>query len=166
MKKLTSLAALAALTISLLSTGCANNTAQQQAIEQLLITTAATAGTEAALNPQEGGNPSLRPDFVAVDTLLYALSGNTNQLTVAQVQAVLASAGQTNAAIAPLVPLVVNLVNVYSQTAQGTNGAVLSGTTQQVVLWIANGIQADLSLNAPPASVKYGRIFKPVMIKK
>ena len=165
MKKLT-IPALVALTaiVGVLLTGCGSTpSTQQRAIEQMLVTTAATAGTEQALTPPNG-NPSLRPDFVAAVPLLYALSGSTNQLTVAQVQAILAAAGETNAAIKPLIPLVVNLVNVYTQ---GTNG-IVSGNTQMLLGWIADGVSADLSLNAPPtaASAKYGRIFKPVVIKK
>ena len=123
----------------LASFGCATHTAQTTATEQILVTTAAAAGTQSAIQ----SNPKYAADFAAGAVVLSQLSGGTNQLTVTRVQSILAAAGQTNASVNYIAPLVVNLANSYA--TQGTNSA-LNATTQQWLGWIATGMAQGVKM--------------------
>ena len=137
-------------TLAAVIVGCSTTTSQPNtAQEQLLVTTAAAS----AVMIDVQSRPQDAPAFRAAGSLLSTLAGSTNQVSVAQVQAVLSAAGETNAYITLLEPLVVNLVDVY--TSGNTN--VLNGSSSQALQWIATGLTEGAGV---PAGARYHYVPK------
>ena len=132
MKKIIiSIIAVAALFVS----GCAITS--KTATEQFFVTQGATTATQIILNNKD--NMKYAPDFISGAALLTQIANDNLQLTVPEITAALNAAGQTNNAMRFIGPMVVNLATSYAPGGV-TNGVVLNGTVQQMMLWSAPGI--------------------------
>lgn len=125
----------------LMIAGCATQTGQT---EQALIITAASTGTAIYLS----NNKQDAPYFVATESVLNALSGSTNQINSATIEAALASAGQTNAVATIATINAINLADAFIADSSPTN----SQAFQQAAGWVATGIGRGLAMT--PAQLK------------
>jgi len=137
MKHITSLLVAGALASIVFTVGCATN----PQTEQLLVTTAALAGTDALLQSQS--DPAQKATTAAEvkvgATFVADLAGGTNQLTYAEVQPLLAAAGQTNSSVQLFAPIVLDVLQAYAQNGTSTNSVVLNATTAQLLTWTSTG---------------------------
>jgi hypothetical protein len=120
--------------------GCATtsqNSAEQLAVEQQLITDAAQVGTALALQH----NPGYAVDFSAGEQVLDSIATGTNSVSGSTVEQALATAGTVNPTVTIAVTDALGLADAWI-AAQGTNAA----TVQAVCSWIATGIGEGLSL--------------------
>jgi hypothetical protein len=135
-----------------LGVGCATGPQINPALEQAGITTAAAVGTQIAITPPTGNAANI-PYFKAGESALNVLSGETNQLSIADITAALDKAIGNNQYANLIAPLVLNILNADLQNT-GTNSVVQNQQLRDACGWIATGIGEGLgNANLPPASV-------------
>ena len=122
--------------------GCATtsqNSAEQAAVEQQLVTDAAQVGTALALQ----NNPKYSADFLAGEQVLDSIATGTNAVSAATVEQALSAAGENDQVVTLAITDALGLADTYI-ASEGTNAA----TVQAVCGWIGTGIGESLSLSA------------------
>ena len=153
MKKIIALTLSIIVAVGLL-TGC--KSPQQNAVTASLITLAVSGGSVGYIT----SHPASRPDFVAADVALAALSSSTNTITITQVEQALQVAGPSGStpAIAVVVSNLIPMLQSYE--AQNSSNTTIS-TAQTFLVAVKTGLDQALLVTAPAAPVVVPPIVNP-----
>lgn len=115
-----------------------NGTGNQQGI----FTTAVAYGVDSLLSQ----NPNDLGYVQGSQTALGILSGQTNAISVSEVEELLDSVGQTNTSVLIVTPLIVNLINSDIKSNTTTNPIAGLQNAQPYISWAITGIGQGIEL--------------------
>jgi hypothetical protein len=120
--------------------------------EQSVVTT----GVSVLVTQELQSNPSELPTFEAAETGLSLLTGETNAVTLTQVDALLQSSGQNDSTLLMVAPLLTNVLN--EELKNNTNSVIGTSQAGQIFGWASAGVsqgiqQYELMKSTTPANV-------------
>jgi len=137
--------------------GCAtssNNNAAIEATAQLAVVSGAAIFTSQEVT----SHPQYAPDFLIGEQVLSELDGSTTQITSAEVDQLMAQAGETNPVVNIVVANGLQAANVWISTLTNSTPGVQNEDLQTVCFWISSGISEGLTVNSSKIQQEYNTV--------